>query len=170
MNSENMNSESLARTPNGVPPLSGEVRKGSRGLRNNNPLNIRRDGQAWQGLSAVQTDKAFCQFKSMAYGFRAAFVTLHTYMTKHGLGTIGQIIKRWAPPSENNTSAYVRAVCELSHTDKDKPLSWSDEEVMLCVVQAMAWVENGVLIGKEGSMRQGYEMARKSIMLRKQAK
>ena len=164
-----MNSESLTRTPNGVPPLRGEVRRGPRGLRNNNPLNIRRDGQAWQGLCAVQTDRAFCQFKSMAYGFRAGFVTLHTYMTKHGLGTIGQIIRRWAPPSENNTGAYVRTVCELTHLDKDRPLSWSDEEVMLSVVQAMAYVENGVLVGKEGSMREGYGMARKSIMLRKKA-
>lgn len=45
----------------------------TRGLRNNNPLNIRRNNTKWQGLSATQTDKSFFQFKTMAYGYRAAF-------------------------------------------------------------------------------------------------
>ena len=48
----------------------------TRGLRNNNPLNIRRNNTKWQGLSATQTDKSFFQFKTMAYGYRAAFKTL----------------------------------------------------------------------------------------------
>ncbi len=115
----------------------------------------------------MQRDAAFCQFRSMAYGFRAAFVTLHTYMTKHGLRTIGQIIGRWAPPCENDTGAYVRAVCKRCGMDKDAVLDWWDEEAMCAVVQAMAWVENGVLIGKSDGMAEGYALARKSIMLRK---
>lgn len=45
----------------------------TRGLRNNNPLNIRRNNTKWQGLSVTQTDKSFFQFKTMAYGYRAAF-------------------------------------------------------------------------------------------------
>ena len=47
----------------------------TRGLRNNNPLNIRKNSTKWQGLSATQTDKSFFQFTSMAYGYRAAFKT-----------------------------------------------------------------------------------------------
>ncbi len=47
-----------------------------RGIRNNNPLNIRRSKDKWQGLRALQTDTAFCQFETMAYGWRAAFVLL----------------------------------------------------------------------------------------------
>ncbi len=54
----------------------------TRGLRNNNPLNIRRNNTKWQGLSATQTDKSFFQFKTMAYGYRAAFKTLQTYILK----------------------------------------------------------------------------------------
>ena len=46
-----------------------------RGIRNNNPLNIRRSpGQTWQGECPVQTDKAFVQFRSMKWGIRAAFI------------------------------------------------------------------------------------------------
>ena len=39
-----------------------------RGIRNNNPLNIRHSADKWQGASETQTDKSFVQFKSMAYG------------------------------------------------------------------------------------------------------
>ena len=48
-----------------------------RGLRNNNPLNIRKGAQRWQGQTG--NDGAFCIFESMEYGYRAAFRLLHTY-------------------------------------------------------------------------------------------
>jgi hypothetical protein len=84
-----------------------------RGIRNNNPLNIRR-GVQWRGLRDFATDKAFCEFKSMDYGFRAAFCILRTYFSKRGVRTLRQLISRWAPPTENNTEAYIRKVRLLS--------------------------------------------------------
>ena len=82
----------------------------TRGLRNNNPLNIRRNNTKWQGLSVTQTDKSFFQFKTMAYGYRAAFKTLQTYIfnkydtDKDGTANeLEDVIMRWAPPCENNT-------------------------------------------------------------------
>ena len=88
-----------------------------RGIRNNNPLNIRRNGTAWSGLSAQQTDRSFCQFRNMAYGFRAAFITIHTYIFKHGLGTISQIISRWdgthISTGGSMTEGYERAMKSL---------------------------------------------------------
>ena len=78
-----------------------------RGLRNNNPLNIIRSATKWQGMSETQTDKHFVQFKTLAYGYRAAFLLIRTYMRKYGLLSIEQIIRRWAPPSENNTAAAI---------------------------------------------------------------
>lgn len=50
----------------------------ARGERNNNPGNIRH-GSKWQGLSAEQTDKDFCQFISPEYGIRAIYKLLQTY-------------------------------------------------------------------------------------------
>ena len=39
-----------------------------RGIRNNNPLNIRRTAKdQWKGLRAQQTDASFCQFDSLEY-------------------------------------------------------------------------------------------------------
>ena len=46
-----------------------------RGIRNNNPLNIRINGTKWEGLCPVQTDKSFFQFRTMAHGYRAAIKT-----------------------------------------------------------------------------------------------
>lgn len=82
----------------------------TRGVRNNNPGNIRRSRDPWQGLSGAQTDTAFFVFTSPAYGIRALAKTLITYQDKHGLRTIEDIIARWAPSNENNTAAYIGAV------------------------------------------------------------
>ena len=51
----------------------------TRGQRNNNPLNIRRSSDKWEGARIEQTDKSFVQFESMAYGNRAAWKVLESY-------------------------------------------------------------------------------------------
>ena len=82
-----------------------------RGIRNNNPLNIRRSKDKWKGLRAVQADAQFCQFETLEYGWRAAFYLLtRTYYHKYRLYTIRSIISKWAPPIENKTDAYI-TVC-----------------------------------------------------------
>ena len=87
----------------------------SRGIRNNNPLNIRRNGDHFQGEVVAGSDREFKQFTSMAYGYRAAFVVLGTYLAQ-GRNTIEKIIRAWAPPTENNTEASlmfcaVKVIC-----------------------------------------------------------
>ena len=90
-----------------------------RGIRNNNPLNIRRGKDQWQGLRAQQTDAnltsdrlssrsadskqasvcshydaEFCQFESLEYGWRAAFYLLtRTYYHKYRLYSIAMAIQ-----------------------------------------------------------------------------
>jgi hypothetical protein len=54
--------------------------KMTRGLRNNNPLNIRRNNTKWQGLSATQTDKSFFSLKLWHTVIVHAFKTLQTYI------------------------------------------------------------------------------------------
>lgn len=135
------------------------ITKQSRGLRNCNPLNIRRAKTEWKGQCKEQTDRQFVQFKSLKWGFRAAFIILRTYIHKYSLVCVEQIIKRWAPPTENDTEAYIRTVCEWSGIKRDEMLRFSDSSQMLRLVQAMAYVENGVIIDKHGSMTEGYELA-----------
>ena len=91
----------------------------SRGERNNNPLNIRRSTDRWEGARQEQTDNSFVQFKSLAYGYRAAWKILQSYYDRfasQGKGfTVRNIIYRWAPPSDGNaTEAYIRKVLQLS--------------------------------------------------------
>ena len=87
--------------------------KQTRGIRNNNPGNIRK-GCTWIGLAKEQKDKSFCQFITMNYGLRALVVTLRTYVLKHKKTTVSLIINRWAPESDgNNTTAYVKQ-CALA--------------------------------------------------------
>ena len=89
-----------------------------RGLRNNNPLNIRHSKDKWQGIATTQTDKEFVQFQSMAHGYRAVWRTLYTYYKrlrerkKHF--TVENIIHRWAPPEENDVDAYVKTVLNIT--------------------------------------------------------
>ena len=89
-----------------------------RGQRNNNPLNIRHSADRWQGARKEQKDKSFVQFKTMAYGYRAAWKTLQSYYHRFCLQsqpfTVRNIIGRWAPPTENDTENYICQVLKLS--------------------------------------------------------
>ena len=117
-----------------------------RGIRNNNPLNIRRSKDLWMGLRAQQTDSSFCQFESLEYGWRAAFYLLtRTYYHKYRLYTIRMIINKWAPPNENQTSKYIEHVCRLTGIAPDEPIGIpSDQpERWIAVGLAMAVQENG---------------------------
>lgn len=114
----------------------------SRGLRNNNPGNIRHNKDDFQGEVRPSRDSAFKQFQSLAYGYRAMFVMLGTYLSR-GHNTIMKIITNWAPPNENNTEAYIRSVEKLSGVKRDKVLTSNGGLDYIKIVAAMSQVENG---------------------------
>lgn len=113
-----------------------------RGLRNNNPGNIRRNSDVFQGEVNPSRDKEFKQFKSMAYGYRAVFKILSNYYRNYKLDTIRKMIGRWAPENENNTAGYVSLVCSYSGIGPDDLISF-DREQMIRIVAGMSRVENG---------------------------
>lgn len=134
-----------------------------RGIKNNNPLNIRRSKDQWQGLSKTQGDRSFCQFEALEYGWRAAFHLLtRTYYHKYRLYTIRGIVSRWAPPSENNTEAYIANVSRLTGIDPDEPLGIPSEKPSrwMMLGLAMAIQENGTDSLDHFAMLRGWEMAR----------
>ena len=117
-----------------------------RGYRNNNPLNIRLSGNNWKGEVKPSQDKSFCQFETMAYGFRAAMCCIRTYIRKYGCNTIEKIINRWAPWSDgNNPVRYASRVCNRWPDDftKDTVIDYKNRDQMTKLVYAMAIVENG---------------------------
>jgi len=187
-----------------------------RGIRNHNPLNIRRSKDQWKGqvereqsqaclnsaerdglrpevkgMAEVQTDRAltdgrlcsgsadskqasvctrydaeFVQFKSLEYGWRAAFYLLtRTYYHKYRLYTIRGIISRWAPSSENDTSAYIANVSRLTGIDPDEPIGIPSDKPSrwMAVGVAMAIQENGTTSIDWFAMLRGWEMARSEV-------
>lgn len=118
----------------------------TRGQRNNNPLNIRRSSDKWQGMSDSQTDPAFVVFRSMYYGIRAAVIILRNYYKKYHLCTIQEIISRWAPLSENDTHRYVEYVSDTLKMSHLATLDMNDPATIAHLIQAMAVFESGTYL------------------------
>lgn len=133
------------------------VYQATRGLRNNNPGNIRRDGTRWEGMSPDQTDAAFVQFVAPEYGLRAMARVLNSYYTRHQLRTVRGIITRWAPPNENDTGAYVRSVASRLNVGPDDALSWPDRVPEL--IEAIVKHENGLQPYSREMIAQGITLA-----------
>ncbi len=115
-----------------------------RGIRNNNPGNLRRTTDPWQGLSKNKSDTAFFVFTNAAYGIRALARTLISYQDKQGLHTITQIINRFAPASDNNnTTAYIASVAKQTDFHADRTLDMHDFDNLCPLVKAIIQHENG---------------------------
>lgn len=113
----------------------------ARGLRNNNPGNIERSGVTWQGMANDQSsDSRFIVFASPEYGIRAMARVLKNYVAQ-GYNTVQEIINRWAPPIENDTGAYVRAVAANVGVDPNTPI---DASHMPGIIAAIIQHENGM--------------------------
>lgn len=123
----------------------------SRGIRNNNPGNIDRGpNNKWQGrmspekMTAEQrAEKRFEVFASAQWGIRAMCILLINYQDKHNCHTIQQIINRWAPPSENDTGAYVAQVARVVGVAPGERISTHDYAVLRPLVEAIIRHENG---------------------------
>lgn len=110
----------------------------------NNPLNIRYNPlNRWRGQ--VGEYKGFCVFENEAYGIRAAFRILTTYIA-NGINTIESIVSRWAPPTENNTQRYIDFVVDetlIPATLELTDLSIHDYWTKIIIIEAMAKMECG---------------------------
>lgn len=113
------------------------------GIRNNNPGNIRRSKDKWQGLAPSQTSQEFFTFKSPIYGIRAIARLLINYQDDHALATITEIIGRWAPATENNTQAYIQSVVKRTGFNANRQLDLHQYDFLKPMVEAIIWQENG---------------------------
>ena len=114
----------------------------TRGLKNNNPGNIRKSNERFVGEIRPSVDPAFKQFRSMAYGYRALMRVLKTYYHKHELRTIRGIINRWAPATENTPATYISSVVRDTGKKADEWLTW-DKPTITSMAAAISNVENG---------------------------
>ena len=113
-----------------------------RGIRNNNPGNIDRDGTQWEGMAAAQTDPRFVVFVDPQHGIRALGRILVNYQVKHHLNTVAGLIGRWAPPSENPTQSYVDFVARRLGVGPADPVDVTNPATLTALDEAIVAEEN----------------------------
>lgn len=146
--------------------MKNDIPKVPRGIRNNNPLNIAKTDDRWQGQIHKNVDPRFCEFSEMKYGYRAAAIILKKYIKAYGYNTVRKIIVHWAPPFENNTEKYIDAVCRFMQVGDDYVMDFANMADMLMLMSAMTVVENGSYYNPQKlyfdlwkPMYDGYKMA-----------
>jgi hypothetical protein len=100
------------------------------GMRYNNPGNLRPGGKE-------------AHYSSMNAGITAAMNNVLAYSHIHGLNTVSGIINRWAPPSENNTGAYVNFVAGRLGVGPYQTITVTDPQTMYELLMAIFYYENG---------------------------
>lgn len=128
-----------------------------RGIRNNNPGNIRH-GENWNGLAEQQPDPDFCTFVAPVYGIRAMGRILLNYQRRHNLNTVREIINRWAPPVENDTQAYAAHVARVLGVDPDAQVDVAT--LLETFLEVIIQHENGQNPYDASLLAQGADMAR----------
>lgn len=108
------------------------------GIRNNNPGNLR-PGHDWQGM--VGENKGFVVFETILYGLRALAMDLINKNLR-GLDTVRKVIQVYAPPSENNTGAYIKSVCSFIGCKPDDSIKLT-RTMLIFFIQAIVAHENG---------------------------
>lgn len=134
----------------------------ARGIRNRNPGNIEDGGFARRqpGYAGPEPAGRFATFETMGHGIAALVTLLEIYRAQHKLTTVRGIINRWAPPKENQTSAYVRAVCDALGAGPDVTLP-DKPGTYMGIARAICAHENGrdVALITEQDYADGFRLA-----------
>lgn len=129
-----------------------------RGIRNNNPGNIRKSPTQWIG-EVPGPDEAFETFATPELGIRAMAKLLLNYQRHRGLRTVDEIIGRWAPPMENDSDAYAAAVAFALEVDCETRIDLTDLRTLRRLVTAIIRHENGVVPYSDKQIDDGVAMA-----------
>lgn len=111
----------------------------------NNVLNIRASKSfSWAGQTGAT--RGFCDFEGIEMCRRAGLYLLMRSYRRAGVVKLEEVIKRWAPPTENNTSNYVDFVCKRSGLQRGFVLRFLSD--FASVLAAMEIIEIGVPVSK----------------------
>lgn len=127
----------------GAPTSAASVQSSAPlGERNNNPGNLR----SW-GSSA--TAGGFARFTSPVEGLSAEAGNLQKYGSR-GWNTLQSIISHWAPSSENDTAAYIKAMEKSTGYGPDQQLDLNDRGTLEKLMHGINTHEQGRDIYSEG--------------------
>lgn len=128
-----------------------------RGIRNNNPGNIRDFGIAWRGLVG-RDDAKYAIFDTPINGIRAMVIDIRTGFVRDGEDTVREIISEWSPEADNNpTSNYIAFVANALGVSADTPLSF--ERDIEALVKAIIQFENGMQPYDDFTIREAIRQA-----------
>ena len=110
-------------------------------------------------MSETQDDTRFITFKSPEYGIRALAKILLVYYRNYGYDTVQKIIDRWAPPEENDTTAYVNHVAQELGVEPNQSFNVESPANLELLVKAIIAHENGRVIYDDKTIQDGIDMA-----------
>lgn len=137
-------------------PSAGGGSGDPRGVRNNNPGNIRATGKPWDGQTG--DDGEYAKFATPEHGIRALGRNLLSY-NKQGFDTVQEIIGRWAPPNENDTGAYVKTVAAKLGVAPDAQIDLTDINTLSKLSKAIMQHENGQMNYSDAQINSGLQAA-----------
>lgn len=137
---------------------SGQMpeRRLSRAERNNNPGNLEFRGQ--RGATREDGEGRFAKFGSAEEGVAALARQLQLYGSR-GIDTIEEIISKYAPASENNTSAYINAMVNRLKVSANQQLDLNDPQVLSGLIQGISRHEAGRSFLSDQQVMTGLTMA-----------
>lgn len=117
-----------------------EIYGDTRGLRNNNPCNLKSSKNTkWDGQ--IGSDGKFIIFESPEYGIRACAKNLKNYQHKNGLDTLRSMVYRMGPPHENDTKKYVRNLSNIVGVSPDEKINVLKH--LPEIIKGIIFLENG---------------------------
>jgi len=130
-----------------------------RGIRNNNPGNLKKSGVAWDG-AVPSADPSFEAFGSPVAGIRALALNAYHMQQKDGAQTVGDLISKWAPASDNNdTQAYIADVSKQMGINPSTPVDLQDPTQLTALTNAIITHENGKNPYSPQQVQQGVDAA-----------
>lgn len=124
----------------------------TRGERNNNPGNLRANLIEWKGKAGADA-QGFLIFSGDGvrpgwfYGIRA--LARDVYVDNQGrkvLDTVAALIGEYAPRTENDSGAYIKAVCRVLNVEPHAKLDLRDLDKLSLLAWSIIRVENGRVI------------------------
>lgn len=131
-----------SRTQSGTDAIGGLVDKVAsaiRGIRNNNPTNMKDSGIHWQGLVGVDPD-GFLIFDTMANGLRAPVINLRNYGRIDGITTVDGVARRW---SKTDQDAYSANLAKWLGVDPQESIDLEDRYTLGQLVRGIVRQEDG---------------------------
>lgn len=134
----------------------------TRGLSLNNPLNLETNSKiSWLGEIKPTTDpgRVLCQFDAMDHGLRAGLKDLANQQILHGLNTWNDIITKYAPPVENDTIAYIKAMVAATGYGPNQILDLSDPVFLALAGKSVIIHEQGFNPCSDAQLAQASDQA-----------